>query len=130
LTLQFREGCVYGAYALLEELGCRFYGPEPLGVVIPKKKNLSVRVGLDILREPAFENRLPSFGGPELNACWGFNFTGYTRDPKGQELIKRIGLKAWRWGHIWPQLIEYQFFADGRPPCEDGLFGQARLVAR
>jgi hypothetical protein len=112
------RGCVYGAYALLEELGCRFYGPEPLGVVIPKKKDISVRVGLDILMEPAFENRLPSFGGPELHACWGFNFTNYTKDPKRQELIKRIGLKTWQWGHIWPRLIESQFFADGRPPVK------------
>jgi hypothetical protein len=112
------RGCVYGAYALLEELGCRFYGPEPLGVVIPKKKTISVRDGLNILREPSFENRLPSYGGPELNACWGFNFTGYTKDPNRKELINRIGLKTWRWGHIWPQLIESQFFADGRPPVK------------
>ncbi len=110
------RGCVYGAYALLEEIGCRFYGPEPLGVVIPKKKTISVRDGLDILKEPAFENRLPSFGGPELNACWGFNFTGHSRNQKRQELIKRIGLKTWRWGHIWPEIVERQFFPDGRPP--------------
>lgn len=110
------RGCVYGAYALLEEIGCRFYGPEPLGVIIPKKKTISVRDGLDILKEPAFENRLPSFSGPELNACWGFNFTGYSRNRKLQELIKRIGLKTWRWGHIWPEIVERQFFPDGRPP--------------
>ena len=109
------RGCIYGAYALLEELGCRFYGPEPLGVVIPKKTTVALSTPLQIVREPAFENRLPSFGGAELNACWGFNFTGYTQDPNGQALIRRMGLKTWRWGHIWPQLIEYQFFADGRP---------------
>jgi hypothetical protein len=107
------RGCVYGAYALLEELGCRFYGPEPLGVVIPPKKNISLSAGLNIVREPAFENRLPSFGGAELSACWGFNFAHYPQEAKGQELLKRMGLKTWRWGHIWPELIEYQFFADG-----------------
>jgi hypothetical protein len=111
-------GCVYGAYALLEELGCRFYGPEPLGVVIPKKKTLYIYSGLNILKEPAFENRLPSFGGPELNACWGFNFTHYPKDQKEREFIKRIGLKTWQWGHIWPKLIEYQFFENGRPPVK------------
>jgi len=112
------RGCVYGAYALLEELGCRFYGPEPLGVVIPKKKNLSISAGLNILKEPSFENRLPSFGGPKLNACWSFSFTRYVKDQKEQELIKKIGLKTWQWGHIWPQLIDYQYFADGRPPVK------------
>lgn len=112
------RGCVYGAYALLEEMGCRFYGPEPLGVVVPKKKTISVRDGLNILREPAFENRLPSFGGPELNSCWGFNFTGYTKDPERRKLVQKIGLKTWRWGHIWPEIVERQFFPDGRPPVK------------
>jgi len=108
------RGCVYGAYALLEELGCRFYGPEPLGVVIPQKKNLSVSASLNILKEPAFENRLPSFGGAELTTCWGFNFAHYTKDAQTQELLRKMGLKTWQWGHIWPQLIEFQHFADGR----------------
>ncbi len=102
------RGCVYGVYALLEEMGCRFYGPEPLGVVVPKKKTVSVRNGLDILKEPSFENRLPSFGGPELNVCWGFNFT-HAKD-------QQIGLNTWRWGHIWPEIVERQFFPDGRTP--------------
>ncbi len=110
------RGCVYGVYALLEEIGCRFYGPEPLGVVIPKKRTVSVRDGLDVVKEPAFENRLPSYGGPEISACWGFNFTGYSKDPKQKETVKRIGLKTWLWGHIWPEIVERQFFPDGRPP--------------
>jgi hypothetical protein len=108
------RGCVYGAYALLEEVGCRFYGPEPLGVIIPKKKNVSLPVGLKILKEPAFENRLPSFGTPELHICWGFNFTWYPKEQKDKELIREIGLKTFQWGHLWRTLIENQFFPDGR----------------
>ena len=107
------RGCVYGAYALLEMLGCRFYGTEPLGVIVPKRADLSLPEGLDVLREPSFENRLPSFGGPEEHAMWGFNFTFYTKDPDRRALIERIGLKQYRWGHIWPSLVEFEWLPDG-----------------
>jgi hypothetical protein len=69
------RGCIYGAYALLEELGCRFYGVEPLGVIVPKRADISVAAGLDCLREPSYENRLPSTGSPEDQIRWGLNFT-------------------------------------------------------
>jgi len=108
------RGCIYGAYALLERLGCRFYGTEPLGVIVPKRADLSLPEGLDILCEPDFENRLPSFGGPEEHIRWGYNFTFYTRDPKRRRLIERLGLKKYRWGHIWPELIKYRWRPDGK----------------
>jgi hypothetical protein len=110
------RGCIYGAYMLLEQLGCRFYGPAPLGLIVPKRSTLTLPAKLNILREPAFMNRIPSSGTPEEQAKWGFNFTGVARTDESQQLIKRLGLQQYRWGHIWPVLIGMQFFADGRNP--------------
>ncbi len=131
------RGCIYGAYALLEELGCRFYGTEPLGIIVPQRKTVVVPEGLDILREPSFENRLPSFGTPEEHVMWGYNFTFVARGREREELIRRLGLKQYRWGHIWPALVANQYFADGRPPKkmdykgkEDWLPADAKGVRR
>ena len=104
------RGCIYGAYALLEELGCRFYGVEPLGIIVPKRADISVAAGLDCLREPSYENRFPSTGSPEDQIRWGLNFT---RSAKAHE---RLNLSRWSWGHIWPRLLENRFFADGSSP--------------
>lgn len=111
-----RRGCIYGAYALLETLGCRFYGTEPLGIIVPQKETVAVPVGLDILREPDFENRLPPSGSLRDHLQWGFNFTGVAQTPEQVYLIKETGMKQYRWGHIWPTLIEKRFFSDGRQP--------------
>ena len=68
------RGCVYGVHALLEELGCRFYGPEPVGVVIPHTDTLMVPASLNIRCEPSFPRRLPPDAGtPEQHMQWGFN---------------------------------------------------------
>jgi hypothetical protein len=51
-------GTLYGVYALLEQLGMRWYAPIPeLGLVIPESKNLAVKVQ-DIKEEPEFPVRL------------------------------------------------------------------------
>jgi len=110
------RSCIYGAYALLEELGCRFYGAEPLGVIVPRKEKLALPSSLNILREPSFARRLPSGGTPEQHIRWGFNYTHVSRLPERVAHIRRLNLMMYRWGHIWPILIEKQFFTDGRPP--------------
>ncbi|HID08500.1 MAG TPA: DUF4838 domain-containing protein, partial [Armatimonadetes bacterium] len=110
------RGCIYGAYGLLEHLGCRFYGPAPPGIIVPKRITLRVPETFNIHREPAFANRLPSSGTPEQQMQWGFNFTGVAGTPARKQLIEKLGMRQYRWGHIWPALIEKQFFADGRNP--------------
>jgi len=110
------RGCIYGAYALLELLGCRFYGPAPIGVIVPKVKTLKLQAVLNLIREPAFMNRIPSSGTPEEQVQWGFNFTGVASSEESKRLIDRLGLKQFRWGHIWPILIGMRFFQDGRKP--------------
>jgi hypothetical protein len=118
------RGCIYGAYMLLEQLGCRFYGPAPLGVIVPKRDTLTLPATLEILREPAFMNRIPSSGTPEEQVQWGFNFTGVTGTDDIRRLIERLGLQQYRWGHIWPVLIGMQFFADGRKPEKTNYAGR------
>ena len=50
-------GTLYGVYALLEQLGMRWYAPIPeLGMVIPESKNLSVKVQ-NTTEEPEFPVR-------------------------------------------------------------------------
>jgi hypothetical protein len=110
------RGCIYGAYALLEVLGCRFYGPGPLGIIIPRHKTLALPADLKILREPAFANCIPSGGSPEEQVQWGFNFIAVARTPEQEEMAKKLGVKQFRLGHIWPNLISMQYFADGRHP--------------
>ncbi|MBS7653522.1 DUF4838 domain-containing protein [Candidatus Bathyarchaeota archaeon] len=110
------RGCIYGAYALLEQLGCRFYGPEPLGEVVPKYGTLTLQKRLNIICEPAFINRIPSSGTPEQQIKWGFNFTPYISTCEGRQRVKKLGLKTYTWGHFWPLLIGMRFFPDGRKP--------------
>lgn len=51
-------GTLYGVYALLEQLGMRWYAPIPeLGIVIPESKNLAVKVQ-SLEEEPEFAVRL------------------------------------------------------------------------
>ena len=110
------RGCIYGAYALLGQLGCRFYGPAPLGIIVPECHTLTLPATLNVLREPAFMNRIASSGTPVEQVQWGLSFTGVARKDETRQSIKRLGLKRYSWGHIWPELTGMQFFADGREP--------------
>ncbi len=110
------RGCVYGAYALLEGLGCRFYGVEPLGIIVPERASITVAEGLDSLREPSYENRFPSTGSPEDHIRWGLHFTRFAKSHEQAKPAERLNLSQWSWGHIWPALVEKRFFADGSSP--------------
>ncbi|MEA3476810.1 MAG: DUF4838 domain-containing protein [Bacteroidota bacterium] len=128
------RGCIYGVYAFLEELGCRFYGPEPLGVVIPNTDILTVPASLNMLCEPSFPRRLPPDDGmPEQQVQWGFNSlltdsehldvaNTLTKGAIGKmsleelnAIARRLGLLQHRWGHIWPSLMENQYSANSLP---------------
>ena len=108
------RGCIFGVYALLEGLGCRFYGPAPLGVIVPKTNSFSVPASLDLVREPAFAWRFPSSGTPEEQVQRGCNITFVVNKPEQTELVKRLGIRQYQWGHIWPDLVQKQDLRDGR----------------
>lgn len=110
------RGCIYGAFALLEILGCRFYGSEPLGVIVPKSKTLSVPDDLKIVREPSFRHRYPTGLNREEQLWLGTNSVGAAGTEEGMAWIAKTGLRQFGWGHLWPELIAKQYFADGRAP--------------
>ena len=58
------KGTIYGAYAFLELLGCRWYFPGAWGEVVPEKKTVVVP-HLDVLSKPDFALR-----GIGLNPGW------------------------------------------------------------
>jgi len=49
-------GTVFAAYALLEQLGCRFYFPGAWGEIVPQQKTISV-AALDVAKRPDFAVR-------------------------------------------------------------------------
>ena len=77
-------GVQYGAYALLEKLGCRFYFPGDWGEVIPEKKTITVP-DLDIESRPDFVMRQIS-----LNPGW-VPVSDAEREAYG-EWRKKVGL--------------------------------------
>ena len=56
------RGTIYGAYAFLEELGCRWYFPGEWGEIVPKRKTVTVP-HLDVESRPDFPVRHISSGG-------------------------------------------------------------------
>lgn len=55
------QGTLFAAYEFLEQLGCRWFMPGEIGIVVPEKKTISVRMGKTI--------QVPSFMGRHLQAA-------------------------------------------------------------
>jgi len=51
-----RAGALYGVYDLLEQLGCRWFGPGPMGEIIPRRARISLK-HLDHQEAPATDLR-------------------------------------------------------------------------
>ena len=70
-----KRGIIYGAYELLEQLGCRFFAEDC--EVLPVKETLAVSSDLHIVQKPVFEYRSTSWKGAtvgmapklRLNTC-------------------------------------------------------------
>jgi hypothetical protein len=112
------RGLLFGAYGLLRQLGCRWYGPTDIGVVVPKRKTLSVAADLDERREPDFARRYPAAGDPAETTRMGYNYSRRAGTPEQLAVARARHLGIYRWGHIWPALIARQYYADGRKPTE------------
>ena len=79
-------GVQYGAYALLDKLGCRFYFPGDWGEVIPEKKTITIP-DLDVTSSPDFTMR-----GIGMNPGW-VPVSDTERAAYG-EWCKKVGLDA------------------------------------
>ena len=70
-----KRGIIYGAYELLEQLGCRFFAEDC--EVLPKADELTVPADLKVSQKPVFEYRCSSWRGVNaktapkmrINAC-------------------------------------------------------------
>ncbi len=56
-----QQGTLFAAYELLTQLGCRWFIPGETGIVVPKKKTITLEVGKTI--------QIPSFKGRHLQAA-------------------------------------------------------------
>lgn len=72
------EGTAYGALELLEQLGCRWFMPGPLGTVIPKLATVDVRAQ-QTAQSPSFPSRwfqMPDKDWQSRVRCGGVAFPG------------------------------------------------------
>ncbi len=70
-------GSLYGVYRFLEELGCRWFYPDPQYDIYPSESTLTIPSTMDITDAPYFENRF-SYGNSEWRRKVGY---GGTVDP-------------------------------------------------
>ena len=121
------RGCVHGAYGLLEQLGCRFYGPAPFGLVLPKQATLSIPDALNVKREPSFRHRyvpgsslipdmFPTGGTPQEHLQWGYSHTRVAANAEEIARLSQMGFAQYRFVHLWPELLAKRFSADGGAP--------------
>lgn len=112
------RGVLFAVYALLEQLGVRFFGFGEAEEIIPKHRTMQI-AALDILEKPQFRYRITNNNNfvstnTELLvkvADWGaknlFNTFLLSWDDIGkvatEELTKR-GMEIWGSGHVWGQL--------------------------
>ena len=84
-----QEGTLFAAYELLERLGCRWFIPGDIGVVIPEKRTVALKAG-ETIQIPSFRGRHLQAAGDRLwkrrNRLGGFDAGGhgmhYKPDPK------------------------------------------------
>ena len=84
-----QQGTLFAAYELLEQLGCRWFIPGDIGVVVPEKKTVILKTGKTI-QVPSFTGRHLQAAGDKLwkrrNRQGGFNAGGhgmhFKPDPK------------------------------------------------
>ncbi len=84
-----KNGSLYAAYELLEQLGCRWFMPGDIGTVVPKAETVSLKTQTTI-QIPSFKGRHLQAAGDKMwklrNRLGGVNFGGHgmkiKADPK------------------------------------------------
>lgn len=62
-----QTGTLYGVYALLDQLGCRWFWPGELGTVVPKRATIAV-APMQVVDSPTFDMRQMWFSGDHAAA--------------------------------------------------------------
>ena len=98
-----RTGTLYGAYALLERLGVRFYGPADSESVLPRAR-VALPAKLDVASAPAFELRGFWAWEPRGNPAF-FRWMArrrmnlWTAVEPGVPLLRKLGFRLAGGGH-------------------------------
>ncbi len=88
------RGTLYGVYTFLENLGVRWYRPEPWGWHIPKQETVKLRIGRTLSKPPTFGGRsVLTAGGRDPAALdrWAVRLKANVRIPPPREPQNAIG---------------------------------------
>ncbi|MFQ6133744.1 MAG: DUF4838 domain-containing protein [Armatimonadota bacterium] len=91
---------LYGAYAVLEQLGCRWFMDHEIGEVVPSSKDV-VLPEMDLREQPAFFTR----------KIWGSRWSGES----DWKVRNRIGGLPMATGHAWSGLVPPKEHFDAHP---------------
>ncbi|TWT69022.1 DUF4838 domain-containing protein [Crateriforma conspicua] len=119
------RAALYGVYAFLEQQGCRFFGPGPLGEIVPTRKNWHLESS-ERVESPAMHTREIGGGAPQgidpvsaidwrtknrLNRAFALRSGKFTEPSDAMRVDaawrKRGGTRHWQWiahnfGFIFP----------------------------
>jgi len=113
-----RVGTLYGAYALLESLGVRFYGPADAETVLPRDP-VALPATLDVVSTPAFEYRGFWAWEPRGNSAF-LRWMGrrrmnlWTAAEPGVPLLRKLGIRLTGGGHT----LQYDYLSPHSPSGE------------
>ncbi len=107
----------HSVFTLLEHLGCRFFFPDPVWTVVPRKRDLSVATRLK--KQPAFAHRLIWYEWGAPNETLRSDYENWMKRNR------QYGHFPFNTGHAYEQYIPHSWF-DKRPDWFALVSGQRR----
>jgi hypothetical protein len=119
-----QRGVLYGVYDFLEQLGVRWYRPEPWGEYVPRLDSIELSVGRQLASEPDYAYRSGVAGGftrhaectldqSEWASLWALRNRLNGSDPGSDP--RYGGQVSLRFDHIYYQLIRVEEHFDQHP---------------
>lgn len=130
-----QRGILYGVYELLEQLGVRWYRPEPWGEHVPKLETVSMPIGRRVRQQPDYAYRSVLAGGftrqaeatldqSDAAALWSLRHRMNGADPGSDP--RHGGQVELHFDHIYYQLIPVEEYFDKHPEYFCFYKGQRR----
>ena len=119
-----QRGVLYGVYDFLEQLGVRWYRPEPWGESVPERDSIELPIGRQLAPEPDYAYRSGLGGGftrhaectldqSEWGSLWALRNRLNGPDPGSDP--RYGGQVSLRFDHIYYQLIPVEEYFDAHP---------------
>ncbi|MFO1095211.1 MAG: DUF4838 domain-containing protein [Planctomycetaceae bacterium] len=133
-----QRGVLYGVYDVLEQLGVRWFRPEPWGEHVPQQQTIALPLGRRVANEPAYAYRSVVAGGFTRNAeatldqseavsLWALRQRLNGPDPGSDP--RHGGQRVLRFDHIYYQLIPVETYFDQHPEYFCLYKGERRRVS-